>query len=178
MLTLFGFPLGTVFQGGTFAVLLMILGTVAARYVQGMPDRQRAGNESKALNIGEMETILADYAEQIKTFRAEVHGYRNELQAVRGELLASDKISSQRSDRINNMVFIIELLISELERLDPSSVIVKQAKAMLRHMAGGDPKKSEALNVAETAVADAKQTVRSAENTVVEISVNEAKGEK
>jgi len=147
------------------------------------PDRLRAANEAianaaqaaitaKAAETSEMEKVLANYGAQIKDFRDEVHKYRNEIQAVRGELWASDRVSQQRGERISTMEIIIELLIAEL---DPNSFAVKQAKIMLHRLSGGDPHKSEALNNAEHAVADAKQTVRSASAARDDVKDAEAK---
>ncbi len=172
-----GLPLGTVPQWGAFASLLAILAGCVTVFIRGMPERGRVANERKTIDMAEMDKILADYAEQVKAFRIEVQGLRNDLHGAVAELLASDKISDQRSNWINDMMFIIELLIAELERLDPKSLIVKQAKGMLKRISdqGKDPKKSEALNIAETAVRDAHQTVRSTEHAVTEINVQEAK---
>ena len=174
MLELFGLPVGTALQGGTFLTAIVALGIW---WIRGAPDRHRAKNETKLIDASEMEKVLADYATQVKAFRVEVHALRNELQALQGELRASDKVSQQRNERISTMELIIELLITELERLDPNSVIVRQAKMMMRRISGGfqDPTKSHEMNSAEAAVADAKQTVSSAERTVVEIEANEAR---
>ncbi len=168
--------LGTIFQGATFFTVLAA-GLIALRYwIQGHPERSRVKNERKTIDMGEMDKRLADYADQVKDFRKEVHGLRNELQTALAEQLTSDKLSDQRSNWINDMLFIIELLIAELDRLDPKSPTVKQAKMMLKRIKaqGTDPLKTEAMNTAETAVRDAKQTVRSAEHTVVEITADEA----
>ncbi len=171
-----GMQLATIFEGATFATVLVV-GLMALRYwIQGSPERARVRNERKSIDMIDMDKRLADYADQVKDFRNEVHGLRNDLQLALAELLTSDKLSDQRSNWINDMLFIIELLIAELERLDPKSAIVKQAKMMLRRIKeqGNDPSKTEAMNIAETAVRDAKQTVRSAEHTVIEISADEA----
>ncbi len=164
---------GSAAAWATFAAIVAAAFTALGIWFRHGPDRKRADNERKALDATEMERILADYADQIKAFRLEVHGYRNEVQAVRGELLASEKVSSQRSDWIQDMMFVIELLISELERIDPQSLIVKQAKAMLKRMGDVDPAKSDALNTAEHAVRDAKQTVKSATAAVAEVKQSE-----
>lgn len=166
MIELFGLQLGTVFQGGTLLTLLLLLGVW---WVRGIPDRGRVKNEGKVIDNAEAEKIRTDYAAQIKDFRAEVHGYRNELAAIAARLTASESVSRQRSDRINNMMFIIRLLISELRRLDPTSIIVKQAEAMLQQMEPETSRTNDALSVAEGAVADAEQTVVSATATVDEI---------
>ncbi len=180
MLEIEGFQLGTVFQGATFAAIITAILTALGIWIKYAPERGRVANERKTIDMAEMDKILADYAEQVKAFRIEVHTLRNELHGAVAELLASDKISDQRSNWINDMMFIIELLIAELERIDPKSLIIKQARAMLKRISdqGKDPKKSEALNIAETAVRDAHQTVRSTEHAVTEINVQEAKDAK
>ncbi len=168
--------LNTILNGATLFTVL-VAGLMTTRYwIQGSPERSRVRNERKTIDMVDMDKRLADYADQVKDFRKEVHGLRNELQTALAEQLTSDKLSDQRSNWINDMLFIIELLIAELERLDPKSAIVKQAKMMLKRIKdqGTDPSKTEAMNIAETAVRDAKQTVRSAEHTVVEISADEA----
>ncbi len=167
--------LGTFFQGATFFTVLAA-GLMALRYwIQGSPERARVRNERKTIDMGEMDKRLADYAEQIKDFRKEVHGLRQDLQKALAVQLTSDKVSDQRSNWIDDMLFIIELLISELERLDPKSPIVKQAKGMLKRMTStsGDAGKSEARNATETAARDARQSARSAEHAVVEVAANE-----
>ncbi len=180
MLEIEGFQLGTVFQGATFAAIVTAILTAVGIWLKYAPERGRVANERKTIDMAEMDKILADYADQVKAFRSEVHGLRHELHTAVAELLASDKISDQRSNWINDMMFIIELLIAELERIDPKSLIIKQAKAMLKRIneQGKDPKKSQALNIAETAVRDAHQTVRSTEHAVTEINVQEAKDAK
>lgn len=175
MIEMFGLNLGTPLQGGILAALLGMLGLALRAFVVGMPERGRVANERKTIELAEMDKLLADYAEQIKAFRKEVHGYRNDLQVVQGELVVSDKTSSQRINYIHDLLFVIELLITDLELLAPKSTSVKQAKAIVKRLGAGDPAKSEALNTAETAVRDAQQTVRSAKHTVAEINVDEAK---
>lgn len=168
---------GTLPVWGTFLAMLSILGLVLRVWIVGLPDRRRADNEAHVIEGSEMERVVAELRSQIKDLRAEVHLYRNEVQALQSELSASKKLSNQRSDRIDTLQIIIELLLSELERIDPDSLIVKQAKLMLRR-SGGDvakPDDSDAMSTAKGAVRDAKQAVRSAEHTVVEINVNEAK---
>ena len=149
--------------------------TALGIWIKYGPDHKRAANEEKVIEGTEMDRVLANLQQQVHEYRAEVHAYRNEVQALQGELSAATKVSNQRSDRIDTLELIIELLLSELERIDPHSIIVRQAKIMLRRVSANDPAKSAALNVVEHAVADAKQTVRSTERAADEIRVNEAK---
>jgi len=175
MLEIGGLQLGTIFQGATFAAIITAIMGALGIWIKYGPERGRVSNERKELELSEMEKALAAYAEQIKVFRDEVHKYRNELQAVQGELHTSDKISSQRSNWVNDLVFVIELLIAELETDKPKSLAVKQAKEVIKRMGAGDPAKTDAMNTAESAVRDAQQTLRSTEHTVVEIKADEAK---
>ncbi len=167
--------LGTLPQWGAFLSLLAILMGGVTVYIRGIPDRLRVRNEARQIEIDEAELIRSDYAQQIVEFRKEVHGYRNELHAValrqnstEKALTEAQRISRQRSDRINNMMFVLRLVMSELRRLDPSSVILKQAEAMLGSMGEDDPLKSPTLNAAEHAV-------EAAETTVAEVKSAEAK---
>jgi hypothetical protein len=195
MLKLFGLDMGTPFQGGAFLALIGIFGISVpsllqggglvtlfvaimggvTMWIRGMADRGRVVNETKALDATQMEKVLADYAIQVQAFRGEVHELRNELQAVRGELHDSDRVSQQRNERISTMELIVELLITELARLDPGSIIVAQARMMMRRVGSwhGDPSKSHEMNSAEGAVADAKQTVASAQRTVADLQASE-----
>src|SRR5687768_16702983 len=115
-------PDGTLPQWGMFITLLMILAGMITVWIKGMPERKRADNESAKLR-GEQ------YADQIKDFRDEVHGYRNDLHILQTRLNKAESASRLRADRITNMTFIIRLLISELRRIDPNSIIVAQAEA-------------------------------------------------
>ena len=169
---------GTTAQWALLGVVVTAFFTALGIWIQHGPERKRAANEAKIIDATGMDKLLADYSKQIGEFRIEVHGYRNEMQALQGELSAANRLSNKRSDRIDTLQIIVELLLTELERLDPDSLIVKQAKIMLRRTATEprDPGESEAMATARGTVRDAKQAVRSAEHTVVEIDVNEAKG--
>ena len=171
---------GVVPQWGMFATLLTIAGGVITAWIKFGPERKRAANEEKAIDATGMDKLLADYGKQVDQFRREVHALRNELQAVRIELQASDRISQQRNERISTMELIIELLISELERISPEgkkNPIIRQAKLMLRRISGigDDPNQSHEMNSALAAEADAEQTVAATKRTVADIKANEAR---
>lgn len=142
-----GVPLGTVFQGGT---LLAILGAGLMWWIKGMPDRRRAMNEAEQIAVNEAELIRTDYAKQIAAFRTEVHGYKNELQAIYGQLALSESARRRRDDRIASMMFVLRLLMSELRRLDADSVVLQQAESMLKQMEDEDQRyaKRDALTAA------------------------------
>ena len=93
----------------------------------------------------------------------EVHGYRNDLQDITFRLAQSEAQSKRRGDKITMMVFVLRLVMAELRRIEPNNHVMGQAELLLGQiMDDSDPNKSDALNTAEHAVADAKQTVRSA----------------
>lgn len=170
MLEGLGIAFSPVISAGNWLVILVLtLGGIVTAVLKYGPDRRRAENEGQQIKINEAELIRADYAKQIADFRMEVHGYRNELQVMQGELRVSDKIAGERNDRIATMETIIELLISELERLDPNSVVVKQAKLMMKRRDKNDPYKSDALNAAEGTMRDTEQANRSAKAACREV---------
>lgn len=159
MLTIFGYPLGTATQTGSFVVLLAIAAGLFTAWIKGMPERSRVANEGRQIDIQEAEQIRVDYAQQIKDFRSEVHGYRNDLAKMEARLSQSESTSRRRSDVIKDMMFIIRLLISELKRIEPHSIIVGQAEAMLARMGPTETSKTDALTAAEATEASAQETV-------------------
>ena len=157
---------GTLPQWGTFAALIAaILGGITA-YIKGSPDRTKANSDAK-------QADNADYSAQIKGFREEVNGYRSEVQVLRERLTQSESASRLRADRITNMTFIIRLLISELLRLDPNSIIVQQAEFLLRQMDRNEPGSTAPAPTptenADRAVEKAQDTVVAAKATVAEL---------
>jgi hypothetical protein len=58
MIEAFGFELGTVFQGGTLAALIVIAGVLIRAYIVGIPDRVRAKNEVKASEVERLNTEI------------------------------------------------------------------------------------------------------------------------
>lgn len=173
---------------GQWVILATILIGFATAYFKFRPDQTRADTEATVVNNAEV-------ALRFREFRDEVHGYKNQVMALQAAQKVNDKkqlelekllthalaTSSVRRDQMNSMMALIELLIAELEKIDPKSIIVPQAKVLLKQMRDAaqrpvDPMKSDALNTAEHAVADAKQTVISATATCEE--VKQAEGEK
>lgn len=167
---------GTVPQWGTFLGILIGLIGLATVFVKGIPERTKAISEAK-------QADNSDYAKQIKDLIDQVHDLRNELQENRNDLRAtrrevdevnkrltqSESSSRQRADRITNMTFIIRLLISELRRIDPNSIIVQQAEALLEQMDIGEKSTVAAADVADRAVEKAQDTVVAAKATVAEL---------
>lgn len=154
---------GTLPQWGTFLGVIAGLIGLATVYVRGIPQRVRANSEAN-------QATNADYLKQIEGFRADVHSYKNEVMGLQGQLrkveaalLRAESGSRLRADRITNMTFIIKLLISELRRLDPNSIIVAQAEALLLQMEAAELP----ITSAETKAHD---TVKAAQATVSELA--------
>ena len=153
MLEIFGHQIGTVLQAITAALVAL-----GIWWIRGWPERRRAENATATIDHAQMAAVIADYAKRQQETRNEVHDLRNEMQVMQGRLNRSEKISSQRSDRINNMMFIIRLLISDLKRLDPNSQIVQQAEMILRHVSEADE--------TDDPLSSAHDTVKAAQHTV------------
>ncbi len=119
------------FGAGALVAAILVLGTMGVRWITGMPDRTRAGNEREQLKINEAELIRTDYAAQIQEFRVEVHSYRNELAKLQIALSKTQNLSLRRGDRLNMVFFILRLVMGELRRLDPNSDVLAQAEALL-----------------------------------------------
>lgn len=171
MLELFGLPLGTPFQGGTLVVVLAIFGLVVRVWIVGIPERLRAGNEVKV-------AAAAELAARFKAWRKEVHDLKNELMVVAGAQAKCNKALSSSTTLNEQLMFLIELMIAELEILDPKSKTVARARTMFKRISTtlGDPKKSDTLNAADMAVADTKQALTSAKETRDEVKAAENKG--
>ena len=160
MIEAFGLPLGTVFQGGTLAAMLMLLAIVGRAWIVGIPERLRVANEGKV-------TAAAELSERYKAWRVEVHDLRNSLQAVAGEQARCTKALAEAhaDNRLlhgekNTMLFMIRQLIRELERTAPDSIILEQGKATLEQMGHGiEAGKSATLAAAEHTVEAAKVAV-------------------
>ena len=151
---------GTLPQWGTFAALLATLAAGVTAYIKGSPHRTKANSDAK-------QADNADYADQIKLFRDEVRALNREVKTLQERLTQAESASRLRADRITNMTFIIRLLISEFRRIDPNSIIVQQAEALLKQMdhVEGAPPSVEA----DRAVEKAQDTVVAAKATVAEL---------
>lgn len=171
MIELFGFPLSTIFQGGTLVAMLTLLAIVGRAWIVGIPERLRVANEGKI-------TAASELSERYKAWRVEVHGLKNDLMVVAKRQADCDKalaeahsVNRHNEVQMRTMLFLIRLLIKELERLAPDSPIIAQAKITLEQFGHfiPDPNKSDVLNTAEAAVEDARQTLSSTKDTCEEV---------
>ena len=152
-----GIDLSGLPEWGLFFTGLSILAGLITVYIRGIPDRRRVELEEKSMT-GQQ------YAAQIAEFRKEVHGYRNELHVVQRDLERAESKSRQRGDRIVALTIVIKLVMSELRRLDPQSLILTQAEDLLSQMIEEDRP--------ETAAEAARQTLEAAERTVAKVEEN------
>lgn len=158
MIEFAGMQLGTVFQGGTLLALLAVLG---AWYIRGMPDRARVRNEG-------MVITNAETARQYSEWRKEIHDLKNEVMVLAGKqvecikaLVEAHGINRHNEAQMSSMVFLIGVLIKEMDRVSPHNVVAQQAKITLEHFGHAilDPDKSTALAAAEETVKVAKTAV-------------------
>lgn len=169
---IFGLDTGTFPQWGMFVSLLGIIAGGITVFIKGIPQRVKANSDARHADH-------ADYASQIKEFRDEVHGYRNELHLVLNRLSLSESTSRRRGDRIKNMLFVLRLVMGELRKHDPKNSILEQAETMLSQMDEGEESdigsiKSNPLRAAEDTMHAAKSTLHTAERTVSEVKATEA----
>lgn len=150
---------GTLPQWGTFAALLAGIVAAVTAYIRGSPHRTKANSDAK-------QADNADYADQIKLFRNDVNALTSRVNVLQERLTQSESNNRIRADRITNMTFIIRLLISELRRIDPNSIIVQQAEALLKQM---DHVEGTPTVEADRAVEKAQDTVIAAKATVAEL---------
>jgi hypothetical protein len=153
----FGLELGSVFQGGTFAAVLAMLAIVVRAYIIGIPERTRAENEGRQIDNAEV-------ALRFKEWRAEVHGMKNDLAVVTAKLHQSDAQRARNRDRFNMVLFVLQLVMTELRRLDPGSAVIKQAEVLLKEVCASEEKDQPD---AESA---ARATVAAAEETLTEVT--------
>ncbi len=187
MLEIEGFQLGTVFQGATFAAILTAILTALGIWFKYGPDRARAENEGRVIEN-------AEYDRQHRAWRDEVHALKNDM----GKLIAKQTelerllthalaTSSMRKEQMDSMMSLIELLIDEVDRIDKKSIIVPQARLLLKQMRAAanrrvdpflnDPAKSDALNAAEHTVEAANEAKKAATATCKEVEKKEAEEE-
>lgn len=149
-----GLPFGTVFQAGTLAVAVASFFTAVGIWIRYGPDRKRAANEEKIIDN---ESIAA----RLKEFRVEVHGLRNELQAIQGQLHTAQNQSARRGDKLNMLLFILKMVMDELSARDPDNMVLRQARSLLARVEEEpEPQgRSNALKAAEETVEAARTAV-------------------
>ena len=195
MLEGLGVTLQPLVSTGNVITWALIIGAGLTWWIRGIPDRKRAENEEKV--IDNTEAARAD-----SLTRAEFHRLRNDVSKclaeqrvgnkkvldLEKELARREVISTARTHQIENLLQLGELLTAEVERIDQHSIIVPQAKMILKQArevseraevvaaTRADSDDSKALAVAKGAVADAKQTLVSTQDTCDEVKQAEGNG--
>lgn len=151
------------------ALIALVAGGITV-YIKGIPARVRAYSEREAQDTKAATAIRDEYALRYKETRLEVHALRNELQAVRSELATSQTKSMRRSDKLNMVLFILRMVMDELQAKEPSNKVLKQAITLLSRVEDEphSPGSSEAVNAAE-------HTVEVAQEAVHAVKASEAK---
>ncbi len=165
-----GIPTGTVFQGATLFTVIAAALTALGIWIRHGPERGRVRNESLTVQAKIEEDLRSDAAQRFAEFRKEVHGLRNELAKHIADLTLSEASRRRGSDKLSMMGFILQLVMTELRRLDPDSPTLDQAERLLESLLAEDAPeidKSKALKKAE-------RTVTSAQDTVDEVKHSEA----
>lgn len=121
-------------QWGSFASLFGLFILALTTWIKGIPDRLRVKNETVALQAKIEEDLRGEAAHRFQEFRDEVHGLRNELQVMSSRLSKSETTSRRRADKLSMMLFILQLLMTELRRIDPDSPVLKQAEGLLNRI--------------------------------------------
>jgi hypothetical protein len=144
-----GLASGTLPQWGAFGSLLALLALALVAWVKGIPDRLRVKNEREAQDTKAASDIRDEYALRYKETRVEVHGLRNELMAVRGELAASQAKSMRRSDKLNMVLFILRMVMDELSSKDKDNKVLAQANKLLSRVEDEPPEPGNGVQKAK-----------------------------
>ncbi len=161
---------GTLPQWGAFLALLTIIAGGIKVWINGMPERARVTIEAATVAAGIEDKLRIDTNERLKEFRMEVHGLRNELHAVNGELRTAIKESTRREDKLNMLLFILSMVMDELHAKDQDNVTLAQAVTLLKRVENTphQPGASASMNKAEDAVEATAASLR-------EVRASEAK---
>jgi hypothetical protein len=150
----------------------------------------------KRLTMDENAVLRDDYTKQIAALREERQADRGEIKVLGSRLGVVENESRRRADKINNLTFIVQLVMNELQRIDPNSIILKQAARLmiqlsqpldanpaetLRDLARIDEavvkqmSQSATLNAAEDTALSAEQTHQAADDAVAQVKFDEEK---
>ena len=146
MLEMAGLSLGTPFQGGTLLTLLVILAGLGRQWIVGSPARQAADTADRKAVVDDHAMIRAEYLSQVESLRDELRQGRAEYQAdsearkaeviaLSARLAVTENESRRRGDRISQLTFLVQLMMTELEGEKPNSKLLKQAQALLLQIA-------------------------------------------
>ncbi len=167
---------GSFVDWGILASLLTIVMGGITVWIKGHPERGRVSIEARRVAAELASSIenklRVDVNERFKEFRVEVHGLRNELHAVNGELRMAVKQSGRREDKLNMLLFILSMVMDELHAKEPENSTLAQAISLLKKVEDSphQPGNSASMNKAEDAVDATNASLR-------EVRASEAKNE-
>jgi len=186
MLEIGGLQLGTIFQGATLAAIVTAVATALGIWIKYGPERGRVENEATVIENAEV-------ARQHRAWRDEVHDLKGNVMRLIARQAELERLltyalatSSVRKEQMDAMLTLIELLIDEVDRIDKASIIVPQARLLLKQMRAAanrkvdpfvnNPHQSDALNAAEHTVEAAEETKVAAVAAHKEVEKNEDNG--
>lgn len=159
--------LPTVSAGST--VIMAMIASAFVWWVKGAPERRRAATEATKQDQDGESLLRHDLTEQIKELRMERAKDREDIMRLSTRLGAVEAENRRRGDKINNLTFIIQLVMNELQRLDPNSIILGQAARLLIQIQQPlDPNPATTLRDLariDAAENDKSETLKAAEDT-------------
>lgn len=165
------FLTGSAAQWGLLGAFITAFFTALGIWFKYGPDRRRAENEAKSLEVTTEAKLRDEMTALNKQARKDIHDMREQLATMQAKQHFSDRrlleaATVQRQDRadMDTMMFLIRLLISEVKRLDKSdnNAIIEQAESVLAHLTtirGAAIPKSDAMASAEHAHHATQETV-------------------
>lgn len=188
MIEFAGIALGTPFQGGALLTLLAIFGLALRSYVVGMPARAKVAQEREANLLQERAEEMAGMRERLETIEGKLEAKDRALETQNKTMDAERTMYRHRISNLGQAFHALLLLlkknvpvdeaVEEVEKLRKEQLDREIAEAATFRAAGlhidlADPSKSAAVNIADGAVADAEQTLRSTRATRAEVKHSE-----
>lgn len=175
-------------QWGTFGAIMVVFAGCVTVWIKGIPERLRVRNEGRQIELTDAQLLRQEFDELNKTNRKDIHDLKERAAKAEAahhkaekdhaesrrefEKALMEAASVQRENRadMDHMMFIIQLLVDEVKRLDPDpshNRSIQQAEAVLLHMTNKrDPISGERK---ASAVSSAEGTVKAAQATVDEL---------
>ncbi len=170
MLELFGFQLGTVFQGGT---LLVVIGGMCIWWIRGAPDRAHRRNEGDASlrgdlldRISKLESLqISDRERHERERSADRDACEKQTEELRQRIREQDKLI----DGLQRQIIMFQVAAGRALPLTERSPEIEKMLASLSALCGAtDQPKTETLKSVE-------ETERVAHVAVEQVKQDEAK---
>lgn len=170
MIEAFGIQLGTVFQGGTLAAMLAILGVVLRSYIIGMPAREKVASEREANLLHERAEEMASMRERIAKLEAaerkKDQDHASEIEMLEEGQAAKDRyheaLRALDRHRINNLSGSFQALLLLLKKGVKVEEAVEAIEAMRAEQLEREAKEAATIRAAaiKAGVAEAKADAR------------------